>query len=305
MSLRLNMFNRWLKWVEKPAIRRATDPAALRAEFARQTRLFRYGPRNIRSKNEDLIGPEGPVSVRWVNPRHDQSQPLIFYIHGGAFIVGSPETHRGMMATLCQKSGLSACLPRYRLAPDHAFPAALDDVIAAYQAISSHRGGVIIGGDSAGGCLAFILLAEISKNGWQKPIGCFTFSTLTDMTFSGQSVQKNAEVDVLLPAERAHEMHELYLQGTNPTDPKVSPIFAEFPDCCPVWMAVGSTEILLDDSKRMAEKLRQGGTDVTLVIKENHFHVWPFAHRFLPEASQTLADVAAWFQTLPGYSSGN
>ena len=184
------------------------------------------------------------------------------------------------------------------MAPEHAFPAALDDIIAAYQAVAAHKGGVIIGGESAGGCLAFALMAEISKLGLPKPLGCFTFSALTDLTFSGKSITENAASEVFLPADQVDQLTDLYLQGADPNDPRVSPLFAEFPECCPVWMSVGTTEILLDDSRRMAEKLRQGGTDVTLEIKKNHFHAWPFVHKFLPEARRTLSDVGDWINQL-------
>ena len=144
------------------------------------------------------------------------------------------------------------------------------------------------------------LLAEIAKHGLKKPIGCFAFSPLTDIGFTGESVEQNGKSDVVLPMERIDDMAEMYLQGANPRDPRASPLFAAFDGGVPVWIAVGTTEILLDDTQRMAAHLRHSGADVTEVIEDDLPHVWPIFHNLLPEAVTTLKQVATWINSRSG-----
>jgi acetyl esterase/lipase len=148
--------------------------------------------------------------------------------------------------------------------------------------------------------LAFALLAEILKHGLKKPLGCFAFSPLTDIGFSGDSVARNARVDVVLPVERTSEIAEMYLQGAPARDPRASPLFAQFSGAPPVWIAAGTTEILLDDTRRMATHLREAGIDTTEVIEEDLPHVWPIFHNLLPEAEATLKKLADWIRLRSG-----
>ncbi|MBZ8118224.1 alpha/beta hydrolase [Roseovarius sp. LXJ103] len=285
MSALLRLLNPYLRLTEKTHMARAATPARLRRSFERKARMFFHGPRAVRTsiwagEGLELSGPE--------------DGPLIFYIHGGGFIFGSPETHRAMVARLCHMAGMRAVLPRYRLAPEYPFPAAQEDVMTAYRAVMDHPGGVFLGGDSAGGALALSLLAQITAEGLPQPLGTFAFSPLTDLSYSGASFTQNASSDVVLPAQRAGDMAEMFLSGHSPMDPRASPLFARFVGASPVWMTVGDTEILLDDTRRMTAHLRSEGVDVTTIIKPDHPHVWPLFHNILPEARTTLGEVVAW-----------
>jgi acetyl esterase/lipase len=215
------------------------------------------------------------------------------YLHGGAYVFGSARTHRAMLARLSERTGLPACLPDYRLAPEHRFPAALEDALSAYIALSAQRD-IILGGDSAGGGLALALLAEILKHGLRKPLAVFCFSPLTDLTFSGASIQANARAEVVLPAARSGELAKMYLGDANPGDPRASPLFARFTGAPPVWITAGDTEIMLDDTRRMADRLREEGGQVTEVIAQDLPHVWPIFSPLLPEATATLDALACW-----------
>ena len=228
---------------------------------------------------------------------------MILYLHGGGYVFGSSDTHRAMLGRLSLLSGLPACLPDYRLAPEHPFPAAVDDALAVNAALAGRPGGVIIGGDSAGGGLALAVLAEILRQGGACPRAAFAFSPLTDMTFSAPSIAANAGSEVVLPAHRAQEIAELYLVGADPRDPRASPLFADFRGAPPVWLAASDSEILLDDTRRMAERLRKQGVEVHQQIGHDFPHVWPFFQPFLPEARTTLRALAGWLKARAGRSA--
>lgn len=296
MSLAARLLNSWLRLTEKPRLSRATAPARLRRDFERKARLFFHPPRGTAFDRHPVAG-RAATHVRARGVKQGDG-PVILYFHGGGYVFGSPRTHRAMLASLSQLTGLPACLPDYRKAPEHPFPAAAEDALAAYRALQGHPRGVILGGDSAGGGLALALLHEILRRDLPKPLGCFLFSPLTDLTFSGESVHTNAAADVMLPASRSGEMVERYLSGHPPDTPLASPLFGEFTGAPPVWVTVGDTEILLDDSRRMADRLRAQGVDVTDTVEHDLPHVWPLFHNTLPEARATLAALAGWITAL-------
>ena len=295
MSLMRPVLNKFLRLFERPHLARAKTPEILRRSFEAKARFWFRAPRETQFANETIED----VPVIWAQgPWARNDGPMILYFHGGGYVFGSARTHRAMLAHLSYFSGLPACLVDYRLAPEHAFPAALEDALSVYIEVSQRPGGVVIGGDSAGGGLAFSLMAEILKHGLKKPLGCFAFSPLTDIEFTGPSVEKNRKTDVVLPAERIDEMAGMYLQGASPQDPRASPLHARFCDAPPVWIGVGTTEILLDDTRRMASHLRDAGVNVTEVIEDDLPHVWPLFHNLLPEARATLRQVAHWITSL-------
>jgi acetyl esterase/lipase len=281
---------------EKRRLARETDPVALRRSFETRARLFFHAPRGAVSER-DRLGDMPVLRVR-AGGVAGKAAPLLLYFHGGGYVFGSPETHRAMLARLSGETGSPACLPAYRLAPEHGFPAAVEDALAVWRAVAGRPGGVILGGDSAGGGLALALLGEVLRQGLPVPRGCFALSPLTDLTFSGQSLRSNAASDVMLPAGRAAEMAQIYLQGATADDPRASPLFADFTGAPPVWLCAGDTEILLDDTRRMAARLRAQGATVTEIIEHDLPHVWPYFHTLLPEARETLHALAAWIRSL-------
>lgn len=296
MSRRARLLNRWLRLTEKRFLARAERPEALRRRMERTARIFCHPPRGTQFCDGAADG--RPVSGIRVIPPDPRDGPLILYLHGGGYLFGSPRTHRAMVAHLAARTRLAAFLPRYRLAPEAPFPAAFEDGEAAYRAVMDHPGGVILGGDSAGGGLALALLARICAQGLPQPLGTFCFSPLTDLTFSGESFTANAQAEAMLPAARAGELGEMYLQGADARDSRASPLFGAFVGAGPVWLTAGDSEILLDDTRRMAERLIAHGVDVTCVIEHELPHVWPMMHVLLPEARQTLAELTGWITCL-------
>jgi acetyl esterase/lipase len=297
MSLRSAVLNHWLRWTEKRHLARAKTPEALRAGFERKARFWFRAPKGSAFQR----GSVAEVPVLWVSAPEADDDLLILYFHGGGYVFGSPRTHRAMLAWLSSLCNAWTCLPDYRLAPEQAFPAAIDDAVDVYAGLL--EGGtaperIIVGGDSAGGGLALALLAEICRKDLPRPAGCFAFSPLTDMRYSGASIRENADSDVILPAGRADELAEMYLQGGDPDDPRASPLHGKFSGAGPVWLTVSDTEILLDDTRRMADVLRAQGVIVDMVIEQNLPHVWPLFHGLIPEAGATLRRLSSWITRL-------
>ncbi|MEO3416844.1 alpha/beta hydrolase fold domain-containing protein [Roseovarius sp. CAU 1744] len=295
MSLRALLLNRWLKLTEKPHLKRASLEQ-VRRSFEAKARILFHAPRGTAFEDRILDHQGHMVPATGIGGVSEGA--LILYFHGGGYGFGSPRTHRAMVAWLCRYAGLGAVLPRYRLAPEHPFPAAVEDALTAYRSVMNTPGGVILGGDSAGGGLALALLGEITRLGLPQPRGCFCLSPLTDLSLSAQSVHDNRSAEVILPADRAAEMALVYLDGADKADPRASPLHAGFAGACPVWIAVGDTEILLDDTRRMAAQLKDQGVAVTCVIEHDLPHVWPIFRGLLPEADRTLRQLAGWIRRL-------
>ncbi|MEL6885943.1 MAG: alpha/beta hydrolase [Pseudomonadota bacterium] len=300
MSWLRPVLNTYLRWTEKPHLRRAS-PQQARRSFLMKSRLFFHAPLGMAR----AVRPFGAGEALHVDARSGPpARTTILYFHGGGFVFGAPETHAAMLAALAKRAGARAILPRYPLAPEHPYPAAADQALAAYHACLRDHGPqtIILGGDSAGGALALTLLARLIRDGAPLPACVFAFSPLTDLTFAGPSFRTNAEADAELPAERAEEMARMYLGEADPTDPSISPLFADFTGAPPVWITAGDTEILLDDSRRIVERLAEQGVPTTYVEERDLPHVWPIFHNTLPEARRTLDALAAWIRAQTGAS---
>ena len=299
MSLRRKLLNRYLRRFEKPRLAETVDVVDIRKAFDQGSRLFLHPPFGIRKKKIRLAG---GLDALQVSPRTLQSDLVVFYIHGGGFMFGRPENYVAMMGNLAKRLGARIVLPRYRLAPEHPCPCAIDDVVGSYLGLVQSGvppGNIVIGGDSAGGTLAFNLLARITAEGWPRPRGVFSFSPFADFAFEGASVRENAVRDPILPVERANEMLEMYLAGADPKDPAINPMTAEYRGAPPVWICVSDTEILRDDARRLTQRLKDMGILCHLEESYHLPHVWPIFHFFLPEARETLDGVAAWIKALP------
>lgn len=293
MSIRLHIVNFMLRHMERRALSRIKQPATIRRRMHIQTALFFRAPRRVPISRESLADGEKSVPCLKIG---NGTRGTLLYLHGGAYIFGSAKTHRGLVARLAGDSGLTAYSIDYRLAPEHPFPAAINDAVIAYKALLG-RGipadQVTLAGDSAGGGLALALLHHILAEGLPKPRNLIAFSPLTDQTISAPSLTENARSEVMLPVERMAEVRDMYVPDDY-KNPLASPLFGAFKGAPPVFISLGTREILRDDSLRMAAKLRASGVLTTVDIGENLPHVWPFFHRLLPEANATLKRVQAF-----------
>ena len=214
----------------------------------------------------------------------------LLYFHGGGYMAGSSATHRRWVARLTWAIGCRAFVPDYRLAPQHRFPAALDDALAVYLALLD-RGippqEIVVAGDSAGGGLSAALLLRLRDQARPLPAGAILFSPYTDLEHTGASIFANAATDYLPLGEiRANTE---YLSGHDPKDPYASPMHGDYTDIPPLLVFAGEREMILDDSKRLVERARAGGCDVTLHVAPDMYHVWP---ALLPGHRETLVAEA-------------
>lgn len=284
MSLRRHLLNLSLRLSEQRFLARVETPAEVRASFESKARWLFRPPRGTHSTRATL----GGVSCLCVGT---SGPATLLYFHGGAYVFGSARTHLGMVARLSQLTGLPAILPDYRLAPEAPFPAALEDAVRVYQAVSA-KGAVILGGDSAGGGLALSLLARVCADNLAQPAMTFALSPFTDMTFSGDSLYRNADSEVVLPVSRLEELRDMYLQGADPANPGASPLFADFSGSGPVLLTTSDAEILEDDTLRMRDRLMAQGVTTDLIHGRGLPHVWPYFRRMIPEADRDLRRIA-------------
>jgi monoterpene epsilon-lactone hydrolase len=237
--------------------------------------------------------------AQWVEPGTGSSQRAILYLPGGGFIAPPTERHLAMVSRLCEQADARALVVHYRLLPEHPFPAALEDSLAAYRYLLESGIGaadIAIAGDSAGGCLAFSTLFSLRDAGEALPAACAVLSPLTDLTFTGKSRVRNRYRDPLLAAREPELINRVLLpKGMKPDHPIACPLYGDFSGLPPVLAQVGSTEILLDDVLRVAPRARAQAVDF-------HVEVWPGApHVFqlfewLPEAREAIGRLAAFFE---------
>ena len=301
MSLRLRLLNAFLRIAVKPRLARMRDPLKARQDLERSARfLFRAPPYSLTLSTQL----ENGRSALWISNRpgsRDRKKQVIFYLHGGGYVAGSPTTHAKMLARLARLTGLQVFAPAYRLAPEHPFPAAFEDAEFAFQALVAKGydpSDIIIGGDSAGGGLALALMAGLCAKG-TPPRAVFAFSPLTDMRFQSPSFESNSDRDPLLPAAQKTLIKDMYLGAQGPEDARASPLLARF--ACPpppVFLQFSETEILRDDSLRMADHLQQAGGAVTLDQWSEPPHVWVLFDGLLPEARTALERVAGFINRL-------
>ncbi|CAG9237889.1 6-hexanolactone hydrolase [Paraburkholderia caribensis] len=238
-----------------------------------------------------------PLRGEWLTRVDGRHTATILYLHGGGYYFCSPQTHRAASFGLASRSGARVFSLDYRLAPEHPFPAALDDALAAYRRLledGTKPDSIVIAGDSAGGGLALATLVALRDAGEPLPAGAILFSPWTDLAATGASLQTNDGIDPMFHGPSIARAARLYLADTPATHPYASPLYAELKGLPPLFMQVGSTEVLLDDSRRVADKARAAGVDIDFEIWRKMPHVWQLWVPFIPEARRAL-DLAARF----------
>ena len=256
-------------------------------------------PRWLRARADVVWAVSGGVPGEWIPfSTADPSGPVLLYLHGGGYVMGNPGMERSFIARIALGAGASHVFSAdYRLAPNHPFPAAVDDAFSAYLGMIA--GGVdprrlVVVGDSAGGGLALALIIELRDARHPLPAGAVLFSPWVDLANNASTFASNAMTDYLPPMAGRAAVE--YLGGADPTDPLASPIHAALSGLPPLLVLAGGREMILDDSTRLSERARNHGVDVELVVEPDMFHVWPVVVPRHPASARAVAHAGDWIR---------
>lgn len=258
------------------------DPAAFRKAMAKASKIARP----VEQRGDVALEPRGELG----------GKNTILYIPGGGFMFGADDSHRGLVDELCRRTAARGWILHHRLAPEHAFPAAFDDAVQALAEVLStpRTGAITVVADSAGASLALVATATRRAAGLSAPDRIVLLSPLTDLAMTGLSNVYNRNNDPLFgPEALIHKAHH-YLQGANPTDPRVSPLWGDLAGLPPLQIFVGSLEVMLDDSTRLADKVRKAGGEVDLMVCPGAPHDYPLYLPKVPESRQARDAMVAF-----------
>jgi len=285
-----------------------TQKAGAAGDLAANRRIVDgYGDADpsVRKLDADVRRTAAPgVPCEWLLAKGADPDRRLLYIHGGGWTAGGLDSHRPLSARISAASGCAVLAVDYRLAPEHPFPAGLDDCVATYRWLRENgpngaapARSVFVAGDSAGGNLTLALLHALKQRGLPLPNAAVPISAATDFLATGDSFRTRAERDPIIGGgpEAIRTLGAIYLQGrAKPEDPLASPLYGDFRGLPPLLVQVGDAEVLLDDSTRVAEKARAAGVDVTLEVWPDMPHVWHAFAPFLPEASRAIEQLGAF-----------
>jgi monoterpene epsilon-lactone hydrolase len=241
----------------------------------------------------------GEVPAYWLTGPGTGTGRVLLFLHGGGYQFGSLRSHGELAARLGRASGMRVLFPEYRLAPEHRFPAAIDDVLAAWHWLRTDQdlsaASITAAGDSAGGGLAVALLVALRDAGEALPAAAALMSPHVDLTSSGASMTERADQDPIFTPAALRQMASDYLAGADPTTPLASPLFASLAGLPPLLVQTGTAELLLSDSERLATAAAQAGVDVTLQLGEGLPHVYQITLD-TPEAAEATEQIAQFLR---------
>jgi len=272
----------------------------LRAQYDRAEKAFPVPP-DVTVKT--VRAPVAPAE--WLEPPsapHDVAVAVL-YLHGGGYVIGSPRSHRHLAAAIATAARASALLLDYRLAPEHPFPAAPEDAVAAYRWLLDRGHApsrIVVAGDSAGGGLTVATLAALRDAGVALPAAGVCISPWVDLTLSGGTYATKAASDPIVRREGIERMARAYLGATDAKTPLASPLYADLSGLPPLLIHVGSEEVLLDDAVHLAEEARAVGTEAVLEVWDEMVHVWHWFLPMLDEAQAAIERIGAFVRSRIG-----
>lgn len=250
-------------------------------------------PKNLsitQIENDEIVG-------EWLQPMGTTEDKVCLYFHGGGYFWGSPKKYRTLTTRFAKEFGGRVFVPDYRLAPEAPYPAALNDALKAYRYVLDagvHPTKIAIAGDSAGGGLALALLLALKRDGLPLPAAATLISPWTDLTCSGESMSFNARKDPLFLPSMLMWNSRYYAGDNDKSNIFISPLFGDLTGLPPILFQVGSTEVLLDDSRRAHQKISDQGGSSKLDIWPKVMHVWHLAADFMPEGRRAIKDMASF-----------
>jgi epsilon-lactone hydrolase len=270
------------------------DPVAMRANMERMTSLMAL-PDDVAAEPTVVNG----VPAEWVSTPDVDPRRVVLYLHGGAYVVGSLNTHRDLVGRISRAAGARVLNVDYRLAPEHPHPAAIEDATAAYRWLlqADHDPArLAIAGDSAGGGLTVAALVALRDAKQPLPAAAVCLSPWVDLEGVGDSMASCAHLDPMVQQEHLVRMARLYLGDLDPKTPLAAPLYADLSGLPPLYIQVGTAETLLDDATRIAERARTAGVDVTLEVWDDMIHVFQAFAAMLPEGQQAIDKIGDYLR---------
>jgi acetyl esterase/lipase len=271
------------------------DVAEVRARFEKMGEFLGGAPDGKCEKVD-----AGGVAAEWVTAPGCDPARAVLYLHGGGYVIGSINTHRRLAYDISAASGARVLVIDYRLAPEHPFPAAVDDAATAWrwllqQGFATSR--LAIAGDSAGGGLTLATLVNLRDQKLGLPACAVAISPWVDLEGMGNSITARAAQDPMVQKDGLLWMAGLYLNGKDAKTPLAAPLHAELKGLPPILVQVGTAETLLDDATRIAEKLHAAGVDVRLAIWPNMLHVFPLFAPILSEGRDGCLEIGGFIRS--------
>ncbi|HET8871762.1 MAG TPA: alpha/beta hydrolase [Aquabacterium sp.] len=296
MSLQATLTGWLLRLTFKRETRGTIDIQRARDMVQKMARRNPPVPKGVAHLPVEAQPARGLCAAEWL--KAEQPQTTIVYFHGGGYFFCSLDTHRPVCAYLAKHGQAQVLSVDYRMAPEHVFPAAIDDAVAWWEALLSQGTdpcNVVFGGDSAGGGLTLATLLAARDKGLPMPAGAFLFSPWTDLSCSGDTMKTMSRADVMFDPQALPQAAAFYLAGRPANTPLASPLFADLTGLPPLMIHASEHEILLDDSRRLHAKAQQHGVPSELHLKPRMPHVWP-TMVLLPEARESLKHTVSFIQ---------
>ena len=266
-----------------------------RAGFEQFAAMFQVA-KDVKIDNVDVNG----VSAVWISTPEAVEENVVLYFHGGGYVFGSINTHKEFMSRISRVSNSRVLLIDYRRAPENPFPAALEDAITAYKWLIDSEGikpeNLIIGGESAGGGLTLATLLKLRDTGIPLPAAALLLSPWADLDMTGETIRTKARVDPLANPSDLFFLASLYVGEDDPKNPYISPLYGDLKGLSPMIIQVGSSEILLSDAERIAERAKAADVDVILDIWEDMIHMFQMFALWSPEGQKATEKLGKYIQ---------
>ena len=247
----------------------------------------------VRKQSADVNG----LDVLWLTPKGAPDDKLLVYLHGGAYIMGGIATHRQIVSHIARAACVRALLPEYRLAPEHPFPAAVEDAVSLYRALLADGyapENIVFAGDSAGGGLTMATLLSLRDAGDPMPAGACLLSPWLDLAGTGETMTTHARRDPWFKPDDMPVVASYYCEPAQLRNPIVSPVYADLSNLPSLYIQVGAEEILLSDSTRAAEKIEAAGGKIDLEVWPGMWHVFQAFVHLMPESRMAVRKIGAF-----------